>query len=101
MTGLARHPLNDPTPAGATVAGAKRVCRQIRVRPFGEERRDGHKARPVQGVPAVGATITAGTSPSLADQPLLTGSATKRLFSPFFTRISTVRLPSDRTAAIA
>ena len=62
--------------------------------------RDGHEARPVEGDPPAGATDAGGTSPNSC-QPRPSGRATKRVLSPFFTRISTLRLPSVRALATA
>ena len=57
--------------------------------------RDGHEARPVEGRPTGGATDAGGMSPN-SYQPFPSGKATKRVLSPFFTRIRTLRLPSVR-----
>ena len=63
-----RHPLNDPTPAGATDA---RVGAPIERGPCGLAHgrfvncRDGRDARPVEVEPPAGATDAGGTSPKL------------------------------------
>jgi hypothetical protein len=47
---MTRHPLNDPTPAGATDArvGVRvESARTRKVRSLSENARDGHEARPV------------------------------------------------------
>ena len=59
VAGLARHPLNDPTPAGATDARVGVL----------EKDRDGHEARPVEVDPPAGATDASGTSPNLTCSP--------------------------------
>jgi hypothetical protein len=53
---LARHPLNDPTPAGATDArvGARTENDRVETRSLSGICRDGHEARPVEGRPASG-----------------------------------------------
>src|SRR5215831_12498977 len=67
--------------------------------PLPEISRDGHEARPVEVGPPAGATDASGTS-SVRYQPAPTGKATKRMLSPFFTRISTLRFPSVRALAM-
>src|SRR5450631_3659558 len=98
---LARHPLNDPTPAGATIARVRVQTgsrRTIRFAGFPELGRDGHKARPVEVYRQRGRRLPA-IRPELFTQLLPTGRATKRVLSPFFTRTSTLRLPSVRALA--
>jgi trimethylamine:corrinoid methyltransferase-like protein len=73
---LARHPLYDPTPAGATVAGvgvrieSGRTDRLLTVASarFRNKGRDGHEARPVEGEPPAGATGANGTSLKLKNR---------------------------------
>ena len=50
--------------------------------------------------PPAGATDAGGTSP-ISCQPRPSGSATKRVLSPFFTRTRTVRLPCVRAVVMA
>jgi hypothetical protein len=101
-----RHPLNDPTPAGATDAGVGvRIGKRggpMRPAPLPGNCRDGHKARPDGVVPPAGATDAGDASPNsfVCRQAWPTGSATKRVLSPDFTRIRTVRLPSVRALVI-
>ena len=91
-----RHPLNDPTPAGATDArvGARTESGQIKAR-LQEFAGTGTKPVPLRADPPAGATDAGGVSPN-SYQPFPSGKATKRVLSPFFTRIRTLRLPSVR-----
>ena len=57
-------------------------------RPLSGISRDGPRSPSRWGDPPAGATDASGTSPNFV-QPLPTGSATKRVLSPVFTRIST------------
>ena len=50
---------------------------------------------PLRADPPAGATDAGGMSPNSC-QPFPSGKATKRVLSPFFTRIRTLRLPSVR-----
>src|SRR5450759_4771097 len=80
---LARHPLNDPTPAGATIARVRVQTgsrRTIRFAGFPELGRDGHKARPVEVYRQRGRQLPA-IRPELFTQLLPTGRATKRVLS--------------------
>src|SRR5215471_21303249 len=58
----------------------------------------GTKPAPLRADPPAGATDAGEMSPN-SYQPFPIGKATKRVLSPFFTRIRTLRLPSVRALA--
>ena len=97
-----RHPLYDSTPAGATDArvGA----------PFESGPSENH-SRNFAGTGALPAPLRSDHRrgrrmrcrrdvPNLVSQPRPSGSATKRVLSPFFTRTRTVRLPCVRAVVM-
>ena len=93
-------PSTTPPQRGRRMPGLELRPKVAQREPLPQFCRDGRDARPVEVGPPAGATDAGGTSPISCLQPRPSGSATKRVLSPFFTRTRTVRLPCVRAVVM-